>query len=154
MRLKTCDPSVHFFCRENADRMYRFTQLAVELNEDEPNVAPTDSRRRPDQRLMEEGLWEAANRVKEELEERQRVARKQRAHDGWLLVFCTHIGERNNRFFFVTTQLFSDSSSVDYKPAWFEKRDDELTNTHIYAFTNEYWRCKSAKDWRRCPSLF
>lgn len=38
-----------------AERMHNFTRLAIELNEPEPGVAPTDSRLRPDQRLMEEG---------------------------------------------------------------------------------------------------
>ncbi|CAF4875284.1 unnamed protein product, partial [Rotaria magnacalcarata] len=36
------------------EQMYNFTELAIELNEFEPDVAPTDTRRRPDQRLMEE----------------------------------------------------------------------------------------------------
>ncbi len=36
----------------------RFT---CELNEMEEGVAPTDSRLRPDQRLMEEGRWDEAN---------------------------------------------------------------------------------------------
>lgn len=58
--------------------MYYFTKLAVEMNEPEKGVAPTDSRFRSDQRLMEEGDWEAANKRKTELEEKQRQARKQR----------------------------------------------------------------------------
>jgi hypothetical protein len=41
--------------------MRRFT---CELNEHEEGVAPTDSRLRPDQRLMEEGLWDEANTEK------------------------------------------------------------------------------------------
>ena len=44
-----------------AEKFYNFTQLACELNEQEPRVAPTDSRNRPDQRMMENGDWEAAN---------------------------------------------------------------------------------------------
>lgn len=47
------------------------------LNEPEEDVAPTDSRRRPDQRLMEEGKWEEANKIKAELEMIQRAARKE-----------------------------------------------------------------------------
>ena len=35
--------------------MYNLTLLAVQLNEPEEGVAPTDSRNRPDQRLMEDG---------------------------------------------------------------------------------------------------
>jgi hypothetical protein len=42
-------------------RIRRFT---CELNEHEEGVAPTDSRLRPDQRLMEEGLWDEANTEK------------------------------------------------------------------------------------------
>lgn len=40
------------------------------------SVAPTDSRRRPDQRLMEDGEWDEANRVKVQLEELQRERRR------------------------------------------------------------------------------
>lgn len=46
------------------DRYYNFTELACQLNEIEEGVAPTDSRNRPDQRLMEEGVWEDSNREK------------------------------------------------------------------------------------------
>src|SRR6218665_2161521 len=59
-------------------KCYNFTQLAVGLNEPEDGVAPTDSRHRPDQRLMEEGQWDEANAVKMQLEEKQRVARRRR----------------------------------------------------------------------------
>ena len=58
--------------------MYHFTKLAIELNEPEEGVAPTDSRNRPDQRLMEEGNWDEANKIKNDLEEKQRFARKKR----------------------------------------------------------------------------
>ena len=37
------------------EKMYNFSRLAIELNEPEDGVAPTDSRLRPDQRLMENG---------------------------------------------------------------------------------------------------
>lgn len=52
--------------------MYNFTVLACQLNEPEDGVAPTDSRFRPDQRLMEEGNLDEANIVKVQLEEKQR----------------------------------------------------------------------------------
>lgn len=41
-----------------AQRYYCFTEFASQLNEPEEGVCPTDSRHRPDQRLMERGLWE------------------------------------------------------------------------------------------------
>lgn len=64
--------------RDNAENMYFFSSLALTLNEPEDCVAPTDSRLRPDQRLMEAGLWDEANSQKQRLEDRQRVERKRR----------------------------------------------------------------------------
>lgn len=64
--------------RPDSDRYYNFTELACQLNEPEPGVAPSDTRNRPDQRLMENGLWDEANIEKVRLEEKQRAARKVR----------------------------------------------------------------------------
>ena len=47
----------------------------------EEGVSPTDSRLRPDQRLMEEGRWDEANKVKILLEEKQRAARRKREQE-------------------------------------------------------------------------
>lgn len=58
--------------------MYFFSKLALTLNEPEEGVAPTDSRLRPDQRLMENGKWDEANVEKQRLEEKQRAVRRQR----------------------------------------------------------------------------
>ncbi len=64
--------------RADLEKCYNFTRFAAQLNEPEDDVAPTDSRRRPDQRLMEDTHWDEANRVKVKLEEKQRAARKKR----------------------------------------------------------------------------
>lgn len=64
--------------RDNAENMHYFSSLALTLNEPEEGVAPTDSRLRPDQRLMEAGLWDEANVQKQRLEECQRLDRKKR----------------------------------------------------------------------------
>ncbi|XP_031994321.1 oxysterol-binding protein 2 isoform X9 [Hylobates moloch] len=61
---------------ENAENMYYFSELALTLNEHEEGVAPTDSRLRPDQRLMEKGRWDEANTEKQRLEEKQRLSRR------------------------------------------------------------------------------
>ena len=61
-----------------AEKYYAMSRLACELNEMEEGVCPTDSRRRPDQRLMEEGRWDEANSEKVRLEEKQRAVRRQR----------------------------------------------------------------------------
>ncbi|XP_056627894.1 oxysterol-binding protein 1 isoform X2 [Triplophysa dalaica] len=66
---------------EGAENMYYFSSLALTLNELEDGVAPTDSRRRPDQRLMEQGRWEEANAEKQRLEEKQRTTRRERERE-------------------------------------------------------------------------
>ena len=48
------------------------------MNESEEGVGPTDSRLRPDQRLMEEGRWDEANVEKVRLEEKQRATRREK----------------------------------------------------------------------------
>ncbi|XP_054629198.1 oxysterol-binding protein 2 isoform X2 [Dunckerocampus dactyliophorus] len=63
---------------ENAENMYYFSALALTLNEPDDGVGLTDSRLRPDQRLMEEGRWDEANSEKQRLEEKQRAVRRKR----------------------------------------------------------------------------
>lgn len=58
--------------------MYYFSALALTLNEQEDGVGLTDSRLRPDQKLMEEGRWDEANSEKQRLEEKQRAVRRRR----------------------------------------------------------------------------
>ncbi|CAM9598758.1 unnamed protein product [Lampetra planeri] len=59
---------------------YGFTRFAIELNELDPAMAavlpPTDTRFRPDQRLLEEGNVEAASEEKRRVEETQRERRR------------------------------------------------------------------------------
>ncbi|XP_051242195.1 oxysterol-binding protein 1 isoform X2 [Dicentrarchus labrax] len=66
---------------EGAENMYYFSSLALTLNEPEEGVAPTDSRKRPDQRLMEDGRWDEANAEKQRLEEKQRTTRRERERE-------------------------------------------------------------------------
>lgn len=72
--------------RPESERYYNFTELACQLNEMEEGLAPTDSRKRPDQRLMEEGKWDEANDEKLRLEEKQRAARRQRELEAELAI--------------------------------------------------------------------
>ncbi|XP_067467423.1 oxysterol-binding protein-related protein 3-like isoform X1 [Thunnus thynnus] len=62
------------------EQYYGFTQFAVELNELDPTLRPllppTDTRFRPDQRLLEEGNIEGAEEQKQRLEQLQRERRK------------------------------------------------------------------------------
>uniref|UniRef100_A0A3P8V2P9 Oxysterol-binding protein n=1 Tax=Cynoglossus semilaevis TaxID=244447 RepID=A0A3P8V2P9_CYNSE len=62
------------------DQYYGFTKFAMELNECETSLKsllpPTDTRLRPDQRLLEEGKVEAAEKEKQRIEEMQRERRR------------------------------------------------------------------------------
>ncbi|VDM40647.1 unnamed protein product [Toxocara canis] len=113
----------------DADKMHNFTQFAIELNEPEEGVAPSDSRRRPDQRLMEEGHWDEANAVKQRLEELQR--RRKGAFEK------SHPGEK-------------------YSPRWFRVRDeDTMTDRNdVYEYTNEYWQSKKEGNWGDSMAIF
>ncbi|KAL2100597.1 hypothetical protein ACEWY4_002358 [Coilia grayii] len=65
---------------------YGFSRYARELNELTPELEkvlpPTDSRYRPDQRLLEEGKLSEADKKKDEVEEKQRDRRKEMAKKG------------------------------------------------------------------------
>lgn len=62
--------------------MYGFGTFSCNLNYMDDymrkTLPPTDSRRRPDQRFMEEGDYDRAAEEKHRLEEKQRAIRKQR----------------------------------------------------------------------------
>ncbi|KAG8006737.1 Oxysterol-binding protein-related protein 6 [Nibea albiflora] len=65
---------------------YGFSRYARELNERTPDLEavlpPTDTRFRPDQRLLEEGKVAEADKKKDEVEEKQRERRKEMAKRG------------------------------------------------------------------------
>lgn len=65
---------------ENHEQYYGFTQFAIQLNELEdglkPLLPPTDTRFRPDQRLLEEGDVAGAEEQKERIEVLQRERRR------------------------------------------------------------------------------
>ncbi|KAJ8953651.1 hypothetical protein NQ314_007258, partial [Rhamnusium bicolor] len=120
---------------EDSDKFYNFTLLAAQLNEPEEGVAPTDSRLRPDQRLMEEGNWDDANKEKVRLEEKQRAVRRQREAEA----------ER---------AAAEGRPYQPYKPVWFEqtKEDDSDVIHHVYKGT--YWDAKDKQEWSECPDIF
>lgn len=67
--------------RADPERYYGFSSFAVTLNEttslEEGLVAPTDSRLRPDQLAFERGEVDEAERLKAQVEEKQRAKRKE-----------------------------------------------------------------------------
>ncbi|XP_003427315.3 oxysterol-binding protein 1 isoform X3 [Nasonia vitripennis] len=120
---------------DDCEKYYNFTELACQLNEPEEGVAPTDSRLRPDQRLMENGLWDEANAEKLRLEEKQRSVRRARENDA----------EKS------ASQGLPYSA---YEPLWFKKQEDPYTDSLCHMYNGEYWDCKNKQDWSRCPNIF
>ena len=100
------------------------SQFACELNEEENGVAPTDSRLRPDQRLMENGEWEEANAVKVRLEDKQRAVRRQREEEA-------EIAAQEGRAY------------EGHQPVWFKKVQDEQNGGKlIFMYNGNYWSSK------------
>uniref|UniRef100_A0A8C5UVG5 Oxysterol-binding protein n=1 Tax=Microcebus murinus TaxID=30608 RepID=A0A8C5UVG5_MICMU len=124
---------------ENAENMYYFSELALTLNELEDGVAPTDSRLRPDQRLMEKGRWDEANAEKQRLEEKQRSSRRRRL-DG-----CTPSSGCGTE---------EEKEADVYLPLWFEKKRDPLTGEMACIYKGGYWEAKERQDWHMCPNIF
>lgn len=118
-----------------SEKMYYFTRLALILNEPLEGTAPTDSRLRPDQRKMEDCAWDEANKVKLELEEKQRFRRKMRE-----LVEASRKDQ--------------GLPQEPYKPRWFKKILCPLKDEEAYVFNNEYWQAKEKQDWRGITDIF
>ncbi|CAH8553325.1 unnamed protein product [Schistosoma mattheei] len=153
----------------DAERMYCFTRLALQLNEPDEDVCPTDSRLRPDQRLMEAGRWDEANRAKVELEELQRQRRRQMAAELAAQSLAsskqdetsdTHsksessVSEQYNSQSSPSASNLLDIVDSQHKPLWFTKEFDQFTNKETYIFTGKYWEHKLIHDWSMCPKIY
>ncbi|XP_062122485.1 LOW QUALITY PROTEIN: oxysterol-binding protein 1-like [Drosophila sulfurigaster albostrigata] len=112
-----------------SEKYYNLTTLACQLNEPEDGVAPTDSRHRPDQRLMEQGLWDESNQEKLRLEEKQRAVRRVRE-------------EKAKQGFKVP----------DYQPLWFKRENASENAMHVY--NHKYWEAKTTQSWSDCPDIY
>uniref|UniRef100_A0A8C7P861 Oxysterol binding protein 2b n=1 Tax=Oncorhynchus mykiss TaxID=8022 RepID=A0A8C7P861_ONCMY len=111
---------------DNAENMYFFSSLALTLNEPEDGVGLTDSRLRPDQRLMEAGRWDEANSEKQRLEEKQRAVRRRR-----------------------------EAEATDgFQPQWFHKRTNAITGETNFVYKGGYWEAKDSQDWNMCTEIF
>ncbi|XP_032526377.2 oxysterol-binding protein 1 [Danaus plexippus] len=119
----------------DSEKWYNFTLLAAQLNEPETGVAPTDSRLRPDQRLMEEGLWDEANAEKLRLEEKQRAVRRQ------LEAEAEEAAARGE-------------SAPARAPAWFTRQPAPGQPRLPHLYNDRYWDCKRRQDWSVCPDIF
>ncbi|XP_065337835.1 oxysterol-binding protein 1 isoform X4 [Cloeon dipterum] len=124
----------------DAEKYYNFTELACQLNEPEEGVAPTDSRLRPDQRMMEDGQWDEANSVKLRLEEKQRTVRRQREAEQ-------------------EKAAADDTESPSrpypgYEPVWFKQETEKSTGVVGYMYQGNYWESKEKQDWSMCPNIY
>lgn len=92
----------------DSDIYYGFTRFAIELNEiDSEQVhlySPTDTRFRPDQRLLEEGKLLEADQEKQRLEQLQREQRKKR-----------------------------EEEQAPYSPRWFTKQKVDGKESFVYS---------------------
>ncbi|KAM7017993.1 oxysterol-binding protein 2 isoform 1-T1 [Tautogolabrus adspersus] len=126
---------------ENAENMYFFSALALTLNEQEDGVGRTDSRLRPDQKLMEEGRWDEANSEKQRLEEKQRAVRRRREAEA-----SDALDEE--------CDYDSGKEYEGYLPLWFHQRRDSVTGETNFVYKGGYWEAKEKQDWSMCPDIF
>jgi hypothetical protein len=114
---------------------FNLTPFVVTLNDlpDKlrPWLPPTDTRLRPDQRAMEDGLYDFAATEKNRVEEKQRKARRER-----------------------------ESRGEEWVPRWFYKGRDETTGEDYWVFNGTYWQEREkagtgqGEKWKGVPDIF
>ena len=111
------------------DSMYYFTYFTLQLNFFPPHLQailpPTDSRRRPDQRALENGDLVKASDEKARLEDKQRKMRKDRESEG-----------------------------REFKSRYFEQLPDEDTGEPTYKYIRDYWEDRRKADWSHLEEIF
>ncbi|XP_071448902.1 oxysterol-binding protein-related protein 3-like isoform X4 [Hetaerina americana] len=112
---------------EDSELYYGFTKFAMSLNEMEygqPDViAPTDTRHRPDQRLLEQGDIAAAEEIKAQLEAQQRERRRQNELEGRV-----------------------------HEPRWFRKVNGNGGNMdEVWETNHRYWEIRKNPGFKAIP---
>jgi len=111
---------------DDAAKYFGLTEFAMHLNEMNEDInCPTDSRLRPDQRLLEEGNIDEAGAQKYRLEEKQRAARKKR-----------------------------ENQRQSWTPRWFRLVTDPDTGSSSHVYNGGYWKAKVEKDFSACPDIY
>ncbi|ORX84788.1 hypothetical protein K493DRAFT_291733 [Basidiobolus meristosporus CBS 931.73] len=119
---------------------FNLTPFAITLNDCPETLihylAPTDSRLRPDQKALERGEYEIAQKEKMRLEEKQRVKRKENEQD----------------------------PNFTWSPRWFVRDYDPDSQKGYWRFTHQYWEvreksgqtdpCKESTAWRNTLDIF
>lgn len=111
------------------DAPFNLTPFAITLNAPQPKLvpwlAPSDTRLRPDQRDMEEGLYDKAGEEKHRLEEKQRAVRKKR-----------------------------EATKQEYQPRWFVKETHPVTKTSYWRFKGDYWALRKQHKLKNTADIF
>ncbi|XP_061665915.1 oxysterol-binding protein-related protein 7 isoform X2 [Syngnathoides biaculeatus] len=106
---------------------YGFSAFAMELNQLtadlKPLLPPTDSRLRPDQRMLEEGRVDETDRKKDDIEEMQRERRKELAKKG-----------------------------EEHVPAFFKKSKDSC-GRDVWLTNGTYWKLREDPGFAKFPSV-
>jgi len=114
---------------EQWNYLYYFTEYALQLNfltdDIKPHLPPSDSRLRPDQRMLEEGDTVKASDLKRNLEEAQRTRRKE-----------------------------LEASGGTYNANYFEKTKLAGTEEECWRFTGKYWEDRKKKEWAHLTRIF
>jgi len=114
---------------ENWESLYHFSLFTLQLNHFPSklkSILPlSDTRRRTDQRALENGDLKPATSEKHRLEEKQRAARKEREKLG-----------------------------VEHVAVYFEEYEDDFTGEKAYKFNGEYWKDRDKQDWSKLQDLF
>ncbi|THC95081.1 hypothetical protein EYZ11_005439 [Aspergillus tanneri] len=108
---------------------FNLTPFVITLNSLPENLKqylpPTDTRRRPDQRAMEEGEYDFAANEKHRVEEKQRAKRRER-----------------------------ETTGEEYQPKWFARAQCPVTGEEYWAHNGRYWECREKQDWSVCEDIF
>lgn len=148
----------------DAGKRYGFTTFAASLNEITPvemeNVAPTDSRLRPDQRYLEEGDLDNAEDIKAKLEEAQRRRRKVMEETGreWTPRWFERRGggklggKRSGQGEGGVGKAGSGKGDGNGSEA--EGEGDEEEVWIAKTGKESYWECRAKGDWSGCESIF
>ncbi|KAI8847178.1 Oxysterol-binding protein [Chytridium lagenaria] len=119
-----------------SQHLFNQTPFAMKLNELTEELKsflpPTDSRLRLDQRAMEEGKWDDANKSKEQLEIVQRVRRRA------IVSEYEATGRPSGPL---------DPPDAWWNPRWFVRTIDPETGEPHWAFTHEYWQWREKGVW-------
>lgn len=109
--------------------MYGLTKYAVtlnELSEVDQGCCPTDARFRPDVRMMENGDFDKANKIKVSLEEAQRARRRE-----------------------------MEQKRVTWEPKWFALVEDQtVTGRPQYRYKGGYWEAKRTQQWNNTTKIY